>query len=99
MAELKRTECTPLTLVVGRAGYAPTDYPTEVEWRARHLLEHSSAARCPTAAYHLAGECNLKSALKMRGRRPQVNGLAFEHSLRKGWGKRKEEPFDTAVSC
>jgi glutathione synthase len=39
-----------------RAGYAPTDYPTEAEWAARAKIEHSNAAKCPTVAYQLAGE-------------------------------------------
>jgi glutathione synthase len=39
-----------------RAGYAPTDYPTEVEWNARKMIEKSAATKCPTISYQLAGE-------------------------------------------
>eukprot|EP00983_Pelagomonas_calceolata_P094700 1157916-Pelagomonas_calceolata.AAC.7 len=39
-----------------RAGYAPTDYPSEAEWAARAMIENSNAAKCPTVAYQLAGE-------------------------------------------
>ena len=38
-----------------RAGYAPTDYPTEAEWDARRIVELSDCVKCPSAAYHLAG--------------------------------------------
>jgi glutathione synthase len=38
-----------------RSGYAPADYPTEAEWRARRLIEHSFAVKCPCVGYHLAG--------------------------------------------
>ncbi|TPX50159.1 glutathione synthase [Synchytrium endobioticum] len=37
-----------------RAGYAPTDYPTDAEWHARLLIEESKAIKCPNIAYHLA---------------------------------------------
>ena len=43
------------SVVYFRAGYAPTDYPTEAEWSARELLERSGAVKSPSAAMHLAG--------------------------------------------
>ena len=43
------------SVVYFRAGYTPDDYPTDLEWEARELLERSAATKCPTLAYHLAG--------------------------------------------
>ncbi|XP_057550893.1 glutathione synthetase, chloroplastic [Amaranthus tricolor] len=60
------------TLIVGgeaiaavyfRAGYTPTDYPSELEWRARLLMEQSSAVKCPSIAYHLAGSKKIQQEL------------------------------------
>nr|BAP47507.1 glutathione synthetase [Gentiana triflora] len=60
------------TLVVGgeiiavvyfRAGYAPTDYPSESEWKARLLIEQSDAIKCPSIAYHLAGTKKIQQEL------------------------------------
>lgn len=55
--------CLPLPLPVMRtyhclpfrAGYAPEDYPSQVEWEARLLIEQSRAIKCPNIAYHLVG--------------------------------------------
>lgn len=46
-----------------RAGYAPTDFPSESEWRARLLIEQSSAVKCPSIAYHLAGTKKIQQEL------------------------------------
>ncbi|KAK3014133.1 hypothetical protein RJ639_007925 [Escallonia herrerae] len=60
------------TLIVGgkevavvyfRAGYAPTDYPSELEWGARLLIEQSSAIKCPSISYHLAGTKKIQQEL------------------------------------
>ncbi|KAJ4802678.1 Glutathione synthetase [Rhynchospora pubera] len=60
------------TLVVGghsvsvvyfRAGYTPNDYPSETEWRARLLIESSSAVKCPSIAYHLVGTKKIQQEL------------------------------------
>ena len=44
-----------MALVYFRAGYTPTDYPSEAEWAARVLVECCDAYKCPTVAYQLAG--------------------------------------------
>jgi len=44
-----------VALVYFRAGYTPTDYPSEAEWAARVLVERCDAYKCPTVAYQLAG--------------------------------------------
>ncbi|MFS7957688.1 putative acid--amino-acid ligase (peptide synthase) [Helianthus anomalus] len=36
-----------VVVIYFRAGYAPTDYPSESEWKARLLIEESSAIKCP----------------------------------------------------
>ncbi|KAI8547863.1 hypothetical protein RHMOL_Rhmol07G0228300 [Rhododendron molle] len=46
-----------------RAGYAPTDYPSESEWKARLLMEQSSAIKCPSISYHLAGTKKIQQEL------------------------------------
>ncbi|KMT13561.1 hypothetical protein BVRB_4g083360 [Beta vulgaris subsp. vulgaris] len=52
-----------IAVVYFRAGYAPTDYPSELEWRARLLVEQSSAVKCPSIAYHLAGTKKIQQEL------------------------------------
>tara|TARA_B110000977_G_scaffold200338_1_gene290478 strand:+ start:1749 stop:3269 length:1521 start_codon:yes stop_codon:yes gene_type:complete len=55
------------SLVYFRAGYAPTDYPTDMEWSARLLMEQSSAVKSPSAAMQLAGTKKIQQALAMPG--------------------------------
>ncbi|KAG2316542.1 hypothetical protein Bca52824_019664 [Brassica carinata] len=64
------------TLVVGgqavsvvyyRSGYTPRDYPSESEWNARLLIEQSSAVKCPSIAYHLAGTKKIQQELAKPG--------------------------------
>ncbi|KAI8613015.1 glutathione synthase [Chytriomyces sp. MP71] len=50
-----------------RAGYAPTDYPSENEWDARLLVERSHAIKCPNAAYHLVGSKKIQQILAEPG--------------------------------
>ncbi|KAM7272933.1 hypothetical protein ACFE04_027597 [Oxalis oulophora] len=52
-----------IAVIYFRAGYAPTDYPSESEWRARLLMEQSSAVKCPSVAYHLAGTKKIQQEL------------------------------------
>jgi glutathione synthase len=51
------------SVVYYRAGYTPNDYPSEVEWTARELVERSSALKCPNVGYHLAGTKAIQAAL------------------------------------
>ena len=44
-----------ISVVYYRAGYTPSDYPTEMEWKMRSLIESSTAIKCPSIAYQLAG--------------------------------------------
>uniref|UniRef100_A0A7N0V400 Glutathione synthetase n=2 Tax=Kalanchoe fedtschenkoi TaxID=63787 RepID=A0A7N0V400_KALFE len=52
-----------VAVVYFRAGYAPADYPTEAEWSARLLIEQSSAIKCPSISYHLAGTKKVQQEL------------------------------------
>ena len=45
-----------------RCGYTPADYPGEAEWSAREAIEKSSAIKCPSVAYHLAGTKRVQQA-------------------------------------
>ncbi|KAG5232515.1 glutathione synthetase [Salix suchowensis] len=58
------------------AGYAPTDYRSEAEWRARALLEQSSAVKCPSISYHLAGTKKIQQELA----KPSNGGQKKEYS-------------------
>ena len=50
-----------------RAGYRPEDYPSEAEWRARHMVEESLCIKCPTLGYQLAGTKKVQQALCAEG--------------------------------
>ncbi|KAL6641674.1 hypothetical protein ACP70R_019855 [Stipagrostis hirtigluma subsp. patula] len=53
----------PVAVVYFRAGYSPNDYPSEAEWRARLLIERSSAIKCPSISYHLVGTKKVQQEL------------------------------------
>lgn len=57
----------PVSVVYFRAGYTPNDYPSEVEWQAREVIERSNAAKCPTVAYQLAGAKKVQQDLARPG--------------------------------
>ncbi|KAJ3299205.1 hypothetical protein HK104_009738 [Borealophlyctis nickersoniae] len=50
-----------------RAGYAPTDYPSEKEWAGRLLVERSKSVKCPNIAYHLVGTKKVQQILARPG--------------------------------
>jgi len=56
-----------VSVVYFRAGYTPNDYPTEKEWTARALVEHSFSIKCPCISYHLAGTKKVQQALAKAG--------------------------------
>ncbi|KOM52889.1 hypothetical protein LR48_Vigan09g154800 [Vigna angularis] len=57
----------PISVVYFRAGYTPKDYPSESEWRARLLMEQSSAIKCPSISYHLVGTKKIQQELAKPG--------------------------------
>lgn len=46
-----------------RAGYTPNDYPSEVQWNSRKLIESSISIKCPQIAYQLAGTKRIQQEL------------------------------------
>ncbi|XP_076883778.1 glutathione synthetase, chloroplastic-like [Bidens hawaiensis] len=52
-----------IAVIYFRAGYAPIDYPSESEWKARILMEESSAIKCPSISYHLTGTKKVQQEL------------------------------------
>jgi glutathione synthase len=56
-----------IAIVYFRAGYTPVDYPSESEWRARLLIEKSSAIKCPNISYHLVGTKKIQQELAKPG--------------------------------
>ncbi|XP_039062832.1 glutathione synthetase, chloroplastic isoform X2 [Hibiscus syriacus] len=52
-----------VAVIYFRAGYTPADYPSESEWSARLLMEQSSAIKCPSISYHLAGTKKIQQEL------------------------------------
>lgn len=56
-----------VSTVYFRAGYVPTDFPTEAHWTARFALERSRAIKCPTIPLQLAGGKKVQEALSQPG--------------------------------
>lgn len=52
-----------ISVVYYRSAYAPTDYPTEVEWKARYFLEKSTAIKCPSVLTQLSGSKKIQQLL------------------------------------
>ncbi|XP_049351098.1 glutathione synthetase, chloroplastic [Solanum verrucosum] len=52
-----------VAVIYFRAGYAPSDYNSESEWKARLLMEQSRAVKCPSISYHLAGSKKIQQEL------------------------------------
>lgn len=56
-----------VAVVYFRAGYEPGHYPSQREWDARLLIERSTAIKCPSIYYHLAGTKKVQQALARPG--------------------------------
>ena len=56
-----------ISTVYFRAGYTPTDYPTETQFDTRLLLERSRAIKCPTIQLQLAGGKKVQQVLTKPG--------------------------------
>eukprot|EP00088_Acartia_fossae_P025268 TRINITY_DN2609_c0_g1_i12.p1 TRINITY_DN2609_c0_g1~~TRINITY_DN2609_c0_g1_i12.p1 ORF type:complete len:499 (+),score=129.13 TRINITY_DN2609_c0_g1_i12:292-1788(+) len=50
-----------------RCGYHPDQYPTELEWDARLMMEMSLAIKSPSIHYHLAGTKKVQQELAKEG--------------------------------
>ncbi|KAI9566240.1 Pre-ATP-grasp domain-containing protein [Boletus coccyginus] len=56
-----------ISTVYFRAGYTPTDFPTEVHWTVRPTPERSRATKCPTIPLQLTGGKKVREALSQPG--------------------------------
>ncbi|MQL72436.1 hypothetical protein Taro_004743 [Colocasia esculenta] len=64
--KVKNSMCSSgraVAVIYFRSGYSPNDYPSELEWRARLLMEKSSAIKCPSISYHLVGTKKIQQEL------------------------------------
>ncbi|PKA53959.1 Glutathione synthetase, chloroplastic [Apostasia shenzhenica] len=52
-----------VAVVYFRAGYSPNDYPSELEWHARLMMEQSTSIKCPSISYHLVGTKKIQQEL------------------------------------
>lgn len=57
-----------ISVVYYRSCYTPTDYPTDVEWDSRLLIERSRAIKCPSIGLQLAGAKKVQQVLAEPGR-------------------------------
>ncbi|CAH1722053.1 unnamed protein product [Chironomus riparius] len=55
------------SVVYFRAGYEPGHYHSQNEWSSRLMIERSSAIKCPSIHYHLAGTKKVQQALAKKG--------------------------------
>ncbi|XP_058444674.1 glutathione synthetase-like isoform X2 [Malaya genurostris] len=55
------------SVIYFRAGYEPGHYHGQNEWSARLLMERSTAIKCPSIQYHLAGTKKVQQALAKPG--------------------------------
>ncbi|XP_060807245.1 glutathione synthetase isoform X3 [Amyelois transitella] len=60
-------EGKPVAVVYYRSGYEPAQYPSSREWDARLRVERSSAIKCPSIHYQLAGTKKVQQALAIPG--------------------------------
>ncbi|XP_045512088.1 glutathione synthetase-like isoform X1 [Pieris brassicae] len=60
-------EGRPAAVVYYRSGYEPAQYPSQKEWDARLRVERSSAIKCPSIHYQLAGTKKVQQALAAPG--------------------------------
>jgi len=56
-----------VSVVYYRAGYDPSDYPSQKEWDGRLLIERSLAIKCPNISYHLTGTKKIQQVLANQG--------------------------------
>ncbi|CAK9298203.1 unnamed protein product [Gordionus sp. m RMFG-2023] len=63
----------PLGVVYYRTGYNPNDYKNEEDWHTRYLLEKSTAIKCPSIQFQLAGTKKVQEVIND----PQILGQFF----------------------
>lgn len=72
-----------VSVVYYRAGYAPDDYPTDLEWTAREMMEDSLAAKCPSVAMQLVGTKKVQQVLDRPGEVERFVGKKEAAEIRK----------------
>lgn len=81
------TGAQTVSVVYYRAGYGPSDYPSDTEWQTRLKLELTTAIKCPSVGLQLAGAKKVQqvlatnTSLLARFLSPQYK--QFESELRK----------------
>ena len=60
-------QAVEISAVYFRAGYTPTDYPTQTQFDTRLLLERSRAIKCPSIQLQLAGGKKVQQVLTKPG--------------------------------
>lgn len=63
-----------VAVVYYRSGYEPAQYPSSKEWDARLRVERSTAIKCPSIHYQLAGTKKVQQALASPGVLEQFMG-------------------------
>ncbi|XP_063542262.1 glutathione synthetase-like isoform X1 [Cydia strobilella] len=63
-----------VAVVYYRSGYEPAQYPSQKEWDARLRVERSTAIKCPSIHYQLAGTKKVQQALAAPGALEQFLG-------------------------
>ena len=56
-----------VAVIYMRCGYHPDQYPTQLEWDARLMMELSMAIKSPSINYHLAGTKKVQQELAKEG--------------------------------
>ncbi|VDK83819.1 unnamed protein product [Litomosoides sigmodontis] len=56
-----------VAVVYFRTGYSPSNYPTEIEWTARRIIELSDAVKCPWIGLQLANTKKVQQVLSENG--------------------------------
>lgn len=56
---------TILSVVYFRAGYTPDDYPTEIEWKGRQIIEQSVSVKTPSIPVQLVGTKKIQQLLSL----------------------------------
>lgn len=69
-----------VAVVYLRAGYGPSDYPSDEAWDARYQIERSSAIKCPTVLTQLAGMKKVQQVLAT----PEMGGSPIYDRFIKG---------------
>ena len=56
-----------ISVVYYRSGYTPRDYGEEgLEWRAREMMEYSTAIKCPSIGVHLIGSKHFQTVFNRK---------------------------------